>query len=235
MQKQLLTFNNQQFSIYIRDEADQSVVAEIFKLREYRKAEDVIRRAQATIIDVGAHAGFFSLYVRALNPIVPVVAIEPEANNINLLEQHIKENNLSGITVVPGVLVEVSGQRTLVLSEDSHNHRLDSSGDAPGADNTSEVDAFSFNDLCKNVEVNEVSLVKLDIEGGEYEVFNGMDEDDFNRIGAIIMEYHAGAHQSPQNLEQLIREQGFSVQIFPSHFDKTMGFLFARNKKNAIL
>jgi hypothetical protein len=32
-------------------------------------------------------------------------------------------------------------------------------------------------------------------------------------------------------IEKKLRENGFGVEIFPSQFDKTMGFLWAKNKK----
>jgi hypothetical protein len=73
----------------------------------------------------------------------------------------------------------------------------------------------------------------MDIEGGEYELFSGLTPDDFSSIGAIIMEYHNQGKNTYQVIEQALREQGFGVQIFPSRFDKTMGFLWAKNKRVA--
>ena len=61
----------------LRDEADQSVFNEIFKLGEYRSADEAIKNAKDAIVDVGAHAGFFSMYCRALNKKVKIFAVEP--------------------------------------------------------------------------------------------------------------------------------------------------------------
>jgi SAM-dependent methyltransferase len=107
-----------------RDEADVSVFNEIFKLHEYRIADDVIRQAVYPIVDVGAHAGFFSMHARSLNKKVKIFAVEPEPENIRALEQHVRENNITGVTVVKAALGLSSGSGKLIVTPDSHNHRL---------------------------------------------------------------------------------------------------------------
>ena len=92
-----LHFNNQDFKFYIRSQADKSVVKEVFELREYKEVEAIIKSAKATIIDGGAQAGFFVLYCRALNPEVKILAIEPDEDNLELLNQHIEINNLKNV------------------------------------------------------------------------------------------------------------------------------------------
>ncbi len=53
-------------------------------------------------------------------------------------------------------------------------------------------------------------------------------------IEHIFLEYHTDAAQEYANheyLSNLMREHGFSVEHFPSKFDKKLGFLLARNKR----
>ena len=45
----------------------------------------------------------------------------------------------------------------------------------------------------------------------------------------MILEYHKGNEYKV--LAEKLRENGFGVQVFPSHFDKTMGFIWANNKR----
>ena len=74
-------------------------------------------------------------------------------------------------------------------------------------------------------------VIKMDIEGGEYEVFKHSTLEELSKIKAIIMEYHTLPGKNYQAIEQKLRENGFGVQTHPSRFDKTMGFLFATNKR----
>ncbi len=235
---------------------DESVFNEIFKFKEYRVADEVIKNAKHPIIDVGAHAGFFSMYSRALNEKVKIFAIEPEPNNLEALKKHLKINKISRVEVVAGALARESGARQLVVAEDSHNHTLaelefsviptemegslnhsvrDFSTPLHSARNDSktiEVQSMSFADFCKQNKIKKISLIKFDIEGGEYEVFEGMSEKDLSVVNYVILEYHMGREKS-RDIEEKLRTSGFAVQVFPSKFDKTMGFIFAHNKRFA--
>lgn len=223
------TLNNQTVSVQIRDEADQSVAAEIFKVREYRLAEPTIISTSLPIVDVGAHAGFFSLYARTFNPSVPIIALEPEPHNLEALNQTITQNSLTGITVIKGALAKARGERELMRSPDSHNHKLKTKDSEKGS---IMVQAYDLKSLSVKYFPQGIGLLKLDIEGGEYEVFANLLAPEYSTIKAIIMEYHDLPGQKHQVIEQTLREQGFGVQIFPSKFDKTMGFLWATNKRN---
>ena len=55
----IIKFRDQEIVVSPRDEVDVSVMREIFKLREYKAAETIIAEAEAPILDVGSHAGFF--------------------------------------------------------------------------------------------------------------------------------------------------------------------------------
>ena len=92
------------------------------------------------------------------------------------------------------------------------------------------IKAFSFADFCKENKIKKISLLKFDIEGGEYEVFEGMSEKDLSVVNYVILEYHMGREKS-REIEEKLRENGFGVQVFPSKYDKTMGFIFAHNKR----
>jgi hypothetical protein len=52
-------------------------------------------------------------------------------------------------------------------------------------------------------------------------------------VNYVILEYHEGREKSIE-IEQQLRENGFSVQVFPSKFDKTMGFMYGRNKRKVV-
>ncbi|MBP6859269.1 MAG: FkbM family methyltransferase [Candidatus Magasanikbacteria bacterium] len=218
--------NKWQFNL--RDEADQSVFNEIFKLHEYRRADEVIQNATDPIVDVGAHAGFFVMHAHSLNSRVKIFAIEPEPKNIKALQKHLKENKISKVEIIEAALALETSSRQLVVAPDSHNHRLGLDFDRiPGS---VQVRAVSFADLLKQNKIKKVSLLKMDIEGGEYEVFDGMSEKDLSVVNYIILEYHESREKSKE-IEEKLRASGFGVQVFPSKFDKTMGFMFAHNKR----
>ena len=233
MQQVNLKLNGQDWHVYLRDEADQSVYNEIFKLKEYRSADEVIKNAKHAIVDVGAHAGFFTMYCRSLNKKVKIYAVEPEPDNLKLFKQHLAENKISGVKVISGAIAAQTESRQLVLSADSHNHHLaePSFRNEEGVEKIIIVQTFSFFDFCKHNKIKKISLLKMDIEGGEYELFESMSESDLGMVNYVILEYHISREKSKEELEEKLRTNGFGVQVFPSHFDKTMGFIWANNKR----
>ncbi len=221
---EFIKFNNIEIKLNLRDDADISVMREVFKLREYKSAEEIICAAADPILDVGAHAGFFTLYCRALNNKVKIFALEPEQNNLSALADHVKLNKLSNIKIISGALANSTGKRELFVAPDNHNHFLSSKGNVL-------VDCWSLADLCAVNKIKVLSLLKLDIEGGEFEIFESMTAAEFLLFKSVILEYHNYNGRDCAELENYLRENGFGVQIFPSKFDKHMGFIFAQNKR----
>lgn len=235
MNKINFKFNSCDLKATLPDEAAQSVWVEIFKEREYKIAESVITNAVDPIIDVGAHIGLFSMYARTLNKKVSIFAIEPEEKNFELLNKNIKENKFTKVKTFQVALGGHSAETSLVVSADSHNHHLISAPTATSQTDQKETKQttkmYSLQDFLDQQKITRVSLIKMDIEGGEYDVFSACTPGDFARLNAVIMEYHNYAGQNYKEIETRLRENGFGVQIFPSKFDKTMGFIFANNKR----
>lgn len=224
-----VNFNNTKITGYWRDQADESVWTEIFKLREYRQAEEIIKNSKKVILDIGAHAGFFALYCRVLNSETKIICVEPEPQNIKILNEHLQLNKIPNVEVEPSALAEKSGRREMFVSSDSSFHFLLADGEK--TDSKITVNCLSLRDLCKKYRIDSIDIMKMDIEGGEYELFNGWTEDDWKMISTIIMEYHDFKKNKHNTLREILRKNGFSVEEHPSKFENTLGFYFARNKK----
>ncbi len=236
MEKLQFVFNNKKLSVILPDSAAKSVWSEIFKIREYKSAEMLITDAKESILDVGAHVGMFSMYCRVFNQNVPIFALEPEDNNYKILVENIKNNELKKIKTFQVALGEYSQKIELVISPDSINHKLSSlsihqTKEEYNNEKHQSVQTHTLRDFIDKEKIKKISLLKMDIEGGEYEVFSACTTYEFRQINAIVMEYHNFADRHYQEIENQLRENGFGVQIFPSKFDKKMGFIFAKNKR----
>jgi FkbM family methyltransferase len=230
MNDRVIKFEGAEYQVYVKDAAGESVLAEIFKHREYRRAEKVIGAAENPIIDAGAHLGLFAIYARALNPKVLIYSLEPEKNNFAILQNNLARNHLSGIVALNSALAAKTGRGTLLVSPDSHNHRL-IGGKARSDGSTAPVSVVAFSDLCDKLSLTAVSLLKMDIEETETDVIESLSANDFLKIHAMIFEYHNRNKNGHKRLERILRENGFSVEIFPSKFEKRLGFIFAVNKR----
>ncbi len=224
MKNQEINFNNQKYQIKLRSQADKSVLTEIFELREYQEIESIIKSAQAPIIDAGAQAGFFILYCRALNPEVKVYALEPDEENLQLLEEHLQINKLENVGVIPGALAGKSGLRDYYISHDSHNHSLFKVL-VPKITKNIKIKVYNLDDWLKEKGIESVSLLKLDIEGAEYEVLENFTH--WDKIKNIALEYHDFGENNHKQLETLLLQKGYKVKSRASKFEQNLGFIFA--------
>ena len=194
MNKYSYVFNNMKFFYYLRDDVDFSVFNEVFKLNEYKVSADVIKNAKHPIVDIGAHIGLFSIFAGCLNKEVKIYAIEPENNNFKLLEAHKNENIFNNWKLFKCAIgsnkMGVDGYE-LNISEDSINHKLEPKIKIKNPKlKTQNVRVFSLEEFLDNNNIDLVSLIKIDIEGGEYDIFENLNEKTLGRIGAFVLEYH---------------------------------------------
>jgi len=219
-------FNGVQFDVVLRSQSDKSVFKEIFELGEYKEVETIIKNAKYPIIDAGAQAGFFILYCKALNPEVEIYALEPDEKNLEAIDYHSEINKIENVQIVPAALANKSGIREFYLSKDTHNHSLNKDY-LSMIKKRVKVRGISFADLCFEQGIDKVSLLKLDIEGAEYEVLKSLKLDDWQKIEAIVLEYHDFGNNKHSGLETILKQNNYKIKTISSKFDHKLGFIFA--------
>ncbi len=232
MKEAVIKFKQSIFTVDTCDEAGQSVLAEIFKYREYRRADEAIISASDDeyIVDAGAHFGFFALYARALNPDVQIICLEPNEKNFLILQNNISKNKIKKINALNIGLSSKSGKRKFTVSNDSHDSKMVGDNEEfEGGFYSKQTESLA--NLVVDNKIKKIALLKMDIEGAEFEIIKNAHDNDFDSVLNIVMEYHNCEKDSYRIIEQNLRQKGFSVEIFPSKFDNKLGFIFARNKR----
>lgn len=234
-----VSINNRQLQIPIHNEGDLSVFREIFLDRDYGLLKDLIGDATEPILDIGAHIGLFSLYANALNPQVQIYAFEPDETNFKALKENLALNHVKNVFPKNVAVSSESGPREIHISEDSHNHSFfDTRQDPddslePTPSKTRKIQAISLYDIFSSNRakfgIEKYSLIKLDCEGAEFEIFNSLTPEHLNLAAAYYVEYHEfipDFHAS--DLVKILQRAGFKVSSTPSRYDLRMGFIFAR-------
>ncbi|HBU07090.1 MAG TPA: hypothetical protein DEB09_03315 [Candidatus Magasanikbacteria bacterium] len=235
-----IKFNSQNININYRDDSDLSVIDEIFVDKMYRSVENIILNTKHCILDIGAHIGLFSIYASVLNPKIKIIDLEPEPDNFALMKENLKLNHCKNVeakclAVIPseceGSLFKSTDEQlttNLYLSNNSHNHTTSTGHLTTKPPDHITVTAMTLEKLIGN---KKIGLLKMDIEGGEFDIVKNMEYRIWGMIDCIAVEYHENENNKRSDLENIIRSHGFSVEHFPNHYDKRFGLLVCRNKK----
>ena len=57
--------------------------------------------------------------------------------------------------------------------------------------------------------IERVDLLKIDCEGGEYEIFDTADDELWSRLQTIVMETHRIEGRNPAELKSRLQSQGY--------------------------
>jgi FkbM family methyltransferase len=127
------------------------------------------------VIDIGAHVGFFTLLAaRQVGPTGKVYAFEPEPANHLLLLRNIELNGYTNILAQRKAVSSNSGPTDLFLSAlDSGSHSIHPAC-ARGVTGTARVEATTLDAFLDAEGWPQVDLVKIDVEGAEGAVLEGM-------------------------------------------------------------
>lgn len=137
-----------------------------------------------TIVDIGANTGVYSLLAKNNNPTAVVVAIEPIDVNYNVLEGNIAENGFDIITEKVA-LSDTAGTAAMFMLKDRLNYmtsvnenRYTNHPEIQGEAEVVEIQVplKPFFYVFEKHKLNQIDLVKIDVEGHEITVLNGMME-----------------------------------------------------------
>lgn len=149
------------------------------------------------IIDLGAHIGISTLFFKHIYPEAKIVCVEPNPENIKLLELNIKENILTNVSILPFAILDKNDEVNFNI--DSSNNSWFSTGSIIKGSwkhtqktKNIKVKSININDLIDNVLTisKQIDLIKIDVEGSEYLVLERIENKYFVDIKKLIIEFH---------------------------------------------
>lgn len=203
------------------------IVREVFVRGDYYfKSKDV----RPLIIDCGANIGLASLYFSFLYPDARIIAIEPGREAFGRLSENVRTHRmLTNVTCHNVAASDHAGR------EDFYENRRSAGGSTLNATiaGSKGVDIFEKMSVetikLSSLITEEVSLLKMDVEGGELTIFKELETSGkLQLIKEIVFECHynkSSAGNSVPDIISLLERNGFlpviSGEVSKSRFKKT--------------
>jgi len=190
-----------------------------------------------SVIDIGANVGLFTEWVLdRFGSDTRVISVEPNRSAANAFRRiHSMRSNVSleeiAIWKESGSEIEmmVNPENTLISS-------LEGSG--TGYSESQKVQTKTLLDLLADNGLDNVDLLKIDVEGAEYEIFEAITSQDLRKFKHLLIEFHNNTNYRLQPMLNKIIEADFDVDLrdddtrFRVNVNSERGTIFATRIDN---
>jgi FkbM family methyltransferase len=126
-------------------------------------------------LDVGANIGFFSVIgARLVGPRGKVLAIEPVPENVQCITANARINGFDNVETIAAAAGAEDGAGRLFVADHSGGATLSADDMPPDLVDTMTVPVLTIDHLVESGRLKTPDLVKIDVEGTEMAVLNGM-------------------------------------------------------------
>jgi FkbM family methyltransferase len=143
-------------------------------------------RPGMTFLDVGANLGYYTaLAIVHLGREGKIIALEPDTENFSFLQKTIRANNAENVVSINKAAADRPGKLTLYVSSGNRGDNRLYRNDL--CDSSYEVEVSTVDALLEECGVSQVDLVKIDVQGFERHVFEGMKETVRRSTGLVML------------------------------------------------
>lgn len=167
--------------------------------------------ASATIVDVGGNIGTFSLTAAAIFPESSIHTFEPEKANYKALSDNIQRNNQKNVHTHNCAIGPNEGKMSLHVNAESTGSHSVLEGHTTNT-NTQEITVTTLEKFVTENNISTIDLLKMDIEGAEYDIFYNMPKQVLSMVKRITLEIHKHPVHSSEDLQSFFRDEGFTVR-----------------------
>lgn len=169
-------------------------------------------RSGMTAVDIGAHEGYLTLVMATLvGNTGRVIAFEPLPQNFERLSQTIALNDLHHIALYQMALSDGTNARAWfhANAQSSSMGKLIENGQI--ADTALEINVSSLDQVAGTSKITSIDFVKIDVEGHDLEVLNGMREVIDRFAPSILIEFHS--EELFESGYAFLSDRGYQMQV----------------------
>jgi FkbM family methyltransferase len=194
--------------------------------------ERVMRQRRGVFLDAGVNVGHTLIKVKAIDPDREYIGFEPNPHCLRYTQQLIDLNQFSRCTVVPVGISNRTGIIKLFMNPDADPSATIVEGfrEPERYRRTITVPVFVGDDVLETLGVSEVSIVKIDVEGAELDVVEGLERTLRRTLPYIFCEVLPVFDERSDMGRFRLRRQttlrevihGLDYAIFRMYFDNTI-------------
>jgi FkbM family methyltransferase len=170
------------------------------------------------IIDIGANAGYFSLFAASKFPQSTIFAYEPVKMNFVQLQ---KNKDLNPSKAINTFNQAVGGKSEMIKiyfdQTDSFSTSASIKKDVNQKENGAsfeEVSCITLQEVFEQNQIDFCDLIKIDCEGAEYEILYNTPREVFDKIDQMALELHESQDFDIPSLKKYIKDMGFTLFEF---------------------
>ncbi|HDH44389.1 MAG TPA: FkbM family methyltransferase [Thermococcus sp.] len=165
------------------------------------------------VIDIGAHVGKYSLpAAKLVGENGKVIAIEAHPENFKALQTNILLNGFKNIIALNIAAFNQDNKKLLLSGSSDTDFSLKSNLKK----NSFEVETRTIDSLLREIGVEKVDWVKIDVEGAEVEVLEGMKNVIYNSRPRILIEVWRENERRVKELLKCLKRKNV-IHIYPKY------------------
>ncbi|MFH0936553.1 MAG: FkbM family methyltransferase [Candidatus Woesearchaeota archaeon] len=186
----------------------------IWEETETKLFKDMIQE-NMTVIDIGAHIGYYTLIAaKLIGKKGKVYSFEPNPDNFALLKKNIEENGYKNVTLINKAISNKKGFLKLFINPESSGGA--SIYEKENAKYYTNIIATTLDESLKNIK--KIDIIKMDIEGAEILALEGMSNIiKRNKNIKLIIEFNPEGIKKlgyePINLINKLKNFGFTIKV----------------------
>jgi FkbM family methyltransferase len=197
-----------------RNRRDAEVLAEVFLDCEY-VSDFTPLGMHPIVVDVGGYIGDFAIYAAARLKAKKVITIEPSPQNFDLLTENIRNNGLSDkIVCIQKAMTNARSVRLSVKAPENAQWRVSAYYERDQAE-MAEVQGISLDEIVRDYSLSNIDLLKLDCEGGEYDILLSTPREVLTKVQNVVLEFHeiSGWQELLTAVKTRLLEEGFRLRV----------------------
>ena len=170
-------------------------------------------------VDIGSHIGYHTLFLsKNVKESGKVVSIEPHPVNFQLLKRNLKENNCNNVVPIEAALSETNCYGKLYSAKYSSEYSINCNGQKKYLP----VRVFSLDSLLETLHIDNVNLIKIDVEGAELPVLKGAEKTltESKRLSIICEIHDPQTNNSDCAVCKYLTSKGFMIKTIKNLTDR---------------